>query len=77
VLFYPSTRWFFTNGMGDNGFFFVANADAGGYWRSVGGRAHFFGLGMALGEPRGGVGMGAAPTPYKQGRAGIFHGRRA
>ena len=51
VLFYPSARWFFTNGMGDNGIFFVANDDTGGYERSVGGRAHFFGLGMAMGEP--------------------------
>ena len=61
--------------MGDNGIFFVENADAGGYGRSVGRRAHFFGLGMAMGEPgwpRGGEALGAALKPYKQRARGDF-----
>ena len=66
--------------MGDNGIFFVANDDAGGYGRLVGRRAHFFGLGMAMGEPgwpRGGEALGAARKAKALQAAGIYYRRCA
>ena len=66
--------------MGDNGIFVVANADAGGYERSVRGRAHFLGLGMAMGKPgwlRGGEALGAALKAKALQAAGIYYRRCA
>ena len=66
--------------MGDDGIFFVSNTDAGEYERSVRGRAHFFRLGMARGNPgwlRGGEALGAARKAKALQAAGIYYRRCA